>query len=127
MRGIRTRKSRTFATLAFVGIMASASYAFMASNTVGATNAGQGSDTISGYTAGAIQYALDTSGSTANVTGVSFTLTPDAGGSAPSVVRARLTAAGAYQNCTLASGRWSCTFSGVTALSAASLDIAASS
>ena len=125
MRRIRTRKTRTFATLAFVGIMASASYAFMASNTVGATNAGQGADTISGYTAGAIQFTLDTTSGTANVTGVSFTLTPDNGGAAAGVVKARLTSSGAYQNCTLATGRWSCTFSGVTALSAASLDIAA--
>jgi hypothetical protein len=97
----------------------------MASNTVAATNAGQGADTISGYTAGAIQYTLDTTSGTANVTGVSFTLTPDAGGGAARVVKARLASSGAYQTCTVASSTWSCTFSGVTALSAATLDIAA--
>ena len=127
MRRIRTRKTRTFATLAFVGIMASASYAFMASNTVGATNVGQGSDAISGYAAGAIQYTLDTTSGTANVTGVSFTLSPIAPGTAPAgTVKARLATSGSYSNCTNTSGTtWSCTFSAVTALSAANLDIAA--
>ena len=125
MRRFRYAPIRSLTSILFAGVIASASYAYMASNTVGATNAGQGAQTISGYTAGAIQYTLDTTTGTANVTGASFTLTPDAGGSAPTVVKARLTAGGTYQSCSLAAGRWSCTFSGVTALAAATLDIAA--
>ena len=112
-------------TLVLAGLLATGSYAFTASNTVPGTNAGQGSETISGYTASAVQYGLDTSSGTANVTSVSFVLTPDASGTAPTSVKARLTASGSYQTCTLATGRWSCPFTGITALSAASLDIAA--
>ena len=112
-------------TLMLAGLLATGSYAFTASNTVPAANVGQGTETISGYTASSVQYTLDTSSGTANVSGVSFVLTPDASGSAPTTVKARLTSTGTYQTCTLATGRWSCPFTGLTALSAASLDIAA--
>ncbi len=126
MRKIRSRKLRMLATVLFAGVIATASQAFMATNTVGATNAGQGAQTISGYTASAVTYGLDTSSGTANVTSVTFTLTPDAGGSAASNVKARLSSGGSYQTCSAgAASSYTCNFSGVTALSAANLDIAA--
>ena len=118
---------RFLGALALAGIMAVGNYAFTASNSVAATNAGQGSATISGYTISTVRYTLDTSGSTANVSGVTFDVAPTGGtGDAPSTVKARLTSTGTYQSCTNTSGTtWSCSFTGVTALSAASLDVAA--
>jgi hypothetical protein len=60
--------------LAVVGAMAvgSAAYGFTATNTVPASQAGDGSGVISGYTISAIHYTL----SGANATGVSFTTAP---------------------------------------------------
>ncbi|HET7483566.1 MAG TPA: hypothetical protein VFK89_11980 [Actinomycetota bacterium] len=128
MRRIRIRKGRFVAPLMFAGLLATGSYAFMASNTVPASNVGQGAQAISGYTASGVSYTLDTSSGTANVTGVSFSLSPDNGGTAPTTVKARLTSTGTYQSCTNSSGTtWTCSFTGVTALSAVSLDIAAAS
>ena len=73
-----------------------------------------------------VSYTLDTSSGTANVSGVSFSIAPTSGGSAPTTVKARLTSTGTYQNCTNSSGTtWTCSFTGITALSAASLDVAA--
>lgn len=124
----RKNSSRFLAALGLAGIMAVGNYAFTASNTVEASNAGQGATTISGYTISGVSYTLDTSSGTANVSGVSFSVAPTAGtGQAPTTVRARLTATGAYQNCsnTASTTTWTCSFSGVTALSAATLDVAA--
>ena len=124
---MKQRNARRFlGALTLAGVMTVGNYAFTASNTVEASAAGQGSETISGYSISAVGYTLDTSGATANVTAVKFDIDPTSAGSAPTVVRARLTAAGTYQNCTNTTGTtWSCSFSGVTALSAATLDVAA--
>lgn len=124
---MKKKNSRRFlGALALAGIMTVGNYAFTASNTVEASAAGQGTGAITGYTISTVQYTLDTSSGTANVTGVSFSITPTSGGQAPTAVRARLTGTGTYQGCTFTVGTtWTCSFSGVTALSAASLDVAA--
>src|SRR5688572_14974 len=113
----RNNGRRFLAALALAGIMAVGNYAFTASNSVAATNAGQGSETISGYTISTVRYTLDTSGATANVSGVSFSIAPTAGtGDAPSTVKARLTPTGTYQTCTNTTATtWTCSFTGVTA------------
>ena len=124
---MKQRNARRFmGALTMAGIMAVGNYAFTASNTVEASAAGQGEATISGYSITTVRYTLDTSSGTANVSGVSFSIAPTSGGSAPTTVKARLTSTGTYQSCTNSSGTtWTCSFSGVTALSAASLDVAA--
>jgi hypothetical protein len=126
MRKSRPRRHRLVPTLILAALLATASYAFTAANTVPGSNAGQGAQTISGYTVSNVTYALDTSSGTAMVTGVTFDISPDSAGNPPTDVEARLTAAGTYVNCSNGSGAtWTCPFSGVTALSTASLDIAA--
>jgi hypothetical protein len=126
MRKSRPRRHRLVPALILAALLATASYAFTATNTVPGTNAGQGAQTISGYTASNVTYDLDTSSGTAMVTGATFDLTPDSSGNAPTDVEARLTSTGTYVNCSNSSGTtWTCAFSGVTALSTASLDIAA--
>ena len=121
------RGRKAFSGLVFTGLMVMGSYAYTASNTVDASNAGQGATTISGYTITSVQYTLDTSGATANVSGATFSIAPTGGsGSAPTTVKARLTSSGTYVTCSNTTGTtWSCPFTGVTALSAASLDVAA--
>lgn len=54
-------------------ILATATYAFTAGNTVPATKAGQGVNTISGYAVTNVDYALDTNDAS-NVSGVTFDL-----------------------------------------------------
>ena len=121
-------KARIFGAVAFAGLMGVGSYAFTASNSVEASNAGQGSQTISGYDVNGITYGLDTSSGTANVSSVSFALSNQGTGTAAPVnVKARLTGTGTYQSCVknVSTSKWDCNFTGVTALSAASLDVTA--
>ena len=126
MRKSRPRRHRLVPALILAGLLATASYAFTATNTVPGTNAGQGAQTISGYTVSNVTYDLDTSSGTAMVTGATFDLTPDAGGPPPTDVEARLTPTGTYVDCTNSAGTtWTCAFSGVTTQSMASLDVAA--
>jgi hypothetical protein len=55
------RRKRRFVLAALVaGIVSSSAYAFTASNAVVASNAGSGSQSISGYTATNVSYTLDT-------------------------------------------------------------------
>jgi hypothetical protein len=126
-KDMKQRNARRFlGALTLAGVMTVGNYAFTASNTVEASAAGQGSETISGYSVSTVRYTLETSSGTANVSGVSFSIAPTSGGSAPTTVRARLSGSAAYSNCSNSTGTtWTCSFSGVTALSAASLDVAA--
>ena len=63
---------------------------------VTAITGASGVDTISGYSITSVSYTLDTSSGTANVSGVSFSIAPTSGGSAPTTVKARLTSTGTY-------------------------------
>jgi hypothetical protein len=118
----RSNRRRRFALAALLALIVAASaYAFTASNTVPSSAAGEGSGTITGFTASAIHYTLDTA-NPANITGVSFTLAPAP--TATATVRAALNA-GAYVNCTgPVSGTWSCPVTG-TVLAATSLKVVA--
>jgi hypothetical protein len=77
-------------------------YAFTASNSVPASNAGAGTSSVSGYVASGIAYALDATTPT-DVDGVSFSISP-AGG----VVKVRLSPAGAWYASTNPAGAVSC-------------------
>lgn len=117
-RFTRRRRAALVALLAL--IVSVSAYAFTASNTVPVSAAGEGSGTISGFTASAIHYTLDAA-NPANITGVSFTLAPAP--AAGATVRAALNS-GAYVNCTSSSGTWSCPVTG-TVLAATSLKVVA--
>ncbi len=115
------QKKRRYALAALLAaIFAAVGFAFAAANTVPTSYAGEGSGTVSGFTVASIHYTLDTS-NPANITGVSFTLSPSPAGTA--TVRAALNA-GAYVNCTVAAGTWSCPVAG-TVLVATSLKVVA--
>ena len=55
----RLLRRRSLAALVVAGALAGGTYAFTASNTVPASDAGAGSGTISGYTISSIQYGLN--------------------------------------------------------------------
>jgi len=104
-------------------ILSVTTYAFAATNTVPATNAGDGSETISGYTVTDVTYTLDgTDPST--ITAVAFTITPDAGGANAESVSVRLETAGTWATCSVTGTAATCTVN-VPALDADNLQVVA--
>lgn len=107
-------------------VLMAVAYAFAAANTVPPTNAGDGDEVISGYTVSAVHYGL-LAADPSLIDTVTFTLTPDAGGTTAATVKIQLVTGGAWFNCTNTSGdNWSCAVTGgVTALAANNLRVVA--
>jgi hypothetical protein len=106
MRILRIRHKRrrsVLAALVVAGVLASAAYAFTATNTVPASTAGSGSGAISGYTVSAIAYTLNGTTPT-NLDAVTFTIAP----TAASVVKIQLAAAGSWYTCANVAGAVTC-------------------
>lgn len=117
---MKSKHKRRYVLAALLAtVVATAGFAFAAANTVPDSNAGEGSGTISGFTVGSIRYTLD-SNNPANITAVSFTLTPNP--AAGATVRATLNN-GTYVTCS-GSGPYSCAVTG-TVLAATSLKVVA--
>lgn len=106
------RKNRRFVA-AVVGagafVMASG-VAYTAANSVEASNAGDGSQTISGYTVSAQDYTLNAT-NPGNVDSVSFTMVNDGTGTdTPGQVYVELVSgSGTYYSCTNVLTTWTCT------------------
>ncbi len=77
--------------------------AFTAANTVPASNAGDGSAVISGYTITAVGYTINAT-NPQNLDAVNFTISPATAGT----VRAQVQNAGSWYNCTNTAGAVSC-------------------
>ncbi len=106
-----TRAIKVFLIALIAFVFATVATAFAASNTIpSAGAAGDGANTISGYTVTNVQYNLNAS-NPANIDSVSFTLSASA-----TTVKIKLVAAGStYYSCTNTSGNnWSCTTTGAT-------------
>jgi hypothetical protein len=102
----KRRRRRVAIILAAAAAMAFAAFAFTATNTVPATNAGDGSGTISGYTITNVQYQLEAA-NPANIDSVTFTTSASAG-----TVRAKVVASSTtYTNCSGGPANWTCDFS----------------
>lgn len=102
--GIRRRGGRTLlGSFVIAGVVAAGSYAFTASNTVPTTNAGQGTGSISGYTASTVAFNLNAS-NPANVDSVTFTITP----TTATMVKAQFASGGTWYVCTNTAGSVSC-------------------
>jgi hypothetical protein len=99
----RNRKRYALAALlAFV--VATSGYAFAATNTVGTSNAGDGSATVSPFTVSAIKWTLNASDPT-KIGGLSFTISPAATAVRVGVdVGAGSTSWLAASDCTVSSG-----------------------
>ena len=117
----RKRRGRLLATLVVAGVLATATYAFTASNTVPASRAGDGSGAISGYTVSGVAYTLNAT-YPSNLDSVAFTL--DA---AASVAKIKLVAAGStWYSCTNPSANnWTCSTTGAAVAPADQLQVVA--
>jgi len=94
-------------------ILSTTAYAFAASNTVPVSNAGDGSQVISGYTVSSVHYNLNAS-NPANIDSLTFTISPalPAGGT----VTVQLVSAGTWYACSVSGGiNVTCTTAGATA------------
>lgn len=108
--------------VAAVAVVAGGSYAFTASNTVPATQAGQGTGTVSGFAITSVGYTLNAATPT-NIDAVTFTISP----SSATTVKAQLVAAGTWYSCTNTTGSVSCatTSPQMTVATAATLNVVA--
>jgi hypothetical protein len=99
------RSTKLFVIVLVVLVFATSAFAFAATNTFAtSTYAGEGSQTISGYTVSNIHYTLN-AGSPSNIDYVTFDLDAAAG-----VVKASLVNGGALVDCTNTGGfSWKCT------------------
>ena len=113
---------RLLVMLAVSAIFAAASYGFAGTNTVDATQAGDGSAAISGYAITAVRYTLNANPTI--VDSVAFTITP-----APTTgatVKARLSSSGSWFDCNGTGTAYSCPTSGSpTVTSATQLQVVA--
>lgn len=120
----RNRKLRWVAAAALVAVAAFAASAFTASNTVPASSAGDGANTISGYTITNVQYTLNAT-NPKNMDAVAFTISP----AAASTVKIQVVNGGSWYSCTNTAGSVSCatTAPQATVLAADQLTVVATS
>jgi hypothetical protein len=109
--------------IAAVGIMAGASYAFAAANTVPATKAGDGNGTISGYTVSNVVYNLNTT-DPSTIDSIDFDLS-----AAAVTAKIKLVAAGStWYDCVNGSGNsWNCDTTGAAVSTVDQLRVIATS
>ena len=103
MRVPRFPGSPILAVLVVTGAVAGGGYAFTASNTVPASDAGSGSGTISGYTISSVAYTLDSTTPT-NLNAVAFTISP----TTTSNLKVQLASGGSWYSCTNTAGSVTC-------------------
>ena len=105
-------RSSKFLIVLLVLIFATAAFAFAATNTMPTvTSAGEGSQTISGYTVANVDYVLDTAVNPSEINSVGFTLRDASNNPAPVTlnVQIQLQAGGAFYTCTNGGGAlWNC-------------------
>lgn len=109
-------------------ILATTGFGFAASNTVPASSAGDGDETISGYTVSNVTYQL--AADPANLAGVSFSLSGGARFPAAGNVKAKLVqSSNTWFNCTTVGASlpatYTCAVTGVTVLAADELRVVA--
>ena len=117
-------RSRVLGALVVAVALAAGTYAFTATNTVPSSNAGSGSNTISGYTVTNVQYQLNAT-TPSDIDSVSFTLSAPATQAKVKIVAASST----YTDCSIATGTSvTCDFSpDITVASADQLSVIATS
>lgn len=116
-----SKRTRFMFVLVFALVLAVTSYAFAAANTVPESGAGDGAEAVSGYTIANVHYNV----TDANVSAVSFTVTPTAGAGAASMVKVTLDGT-TWATCSLSAGTWNCPLgTPVTVLSATNLRVIA--
>lgn len=100
---IDTRRLRYLLVAILAVLVAVGAYAFTATNTVGNSAVGSGSQTISGYDITNISYHLNAT-DPSKLDSVTFAMTP----TTATVVKIRLTAAGSWYTCANSAGSVTC-------------------
>ena len=121
-------KGRLVAIALVLALLMAAAYGFAAANTVAASAAGSGSQTISGYDVTDVAYTLNST-SPENLDAVSFKLAALNGGPAAATAQAKTAPGDPYVPCAkdATTGIWTCTLTGKTAAGATSLSVVAKS
>jgi hypothetical protein len=118
----KRRRRSAIGSIAVAAALVFAAYAFTASNTVPATKAGDGTQTISGYTITSVVYNLNAS-NPQNVDSLTFTMNP----TTATTVKASVNGGTNWYACTNTAGSVSCTTTSpqATAAGATNLEIVA--
>ncbi len=117
----RNRNIRNLTIFILVLVMASATYAFAAANTVPTSKAGDGSGGITGYTVSAIHYALNAA-NPATIDAVTFTL--DSAPAGGSTIKIKLVGAGStWYTCTNVATAVTCNTTGAPVSTADTLQV----
>jgi len=107
MKRAHSGRGRLLGALIVAAALATGAYAFTATNTVPTSNAGSGSNTISGYTVSAVAYQLNAT-TPSDIDSMTFTLSANASKAKAKIVSGSST----YTDCTIASGiNVTCNFS----------------
>lgn len=108
-------------------IVAASVYAFAAANTVPESGAGDGSGTISGYTASNITYDTNDDGNPSTLDEVTFDLAATAGAGAPTEVFVEVVSgSNNWFSCANSAGStWNCVITGTNTADADSLNVVA--
>lgn len=115
------KSSRTFVIVALALVLAVASYAFAAANTVDASGAGDGQAAISGYDITNIHYVLAADPSTIDAVEMDIA-SITAGVGAPNVVKIQLVASGDWYNCSVkAANTYTCSVGGAVTVENATI------
>ncbi len=111
----RRKGSSVVASLLFVAVLGSGSYALTAANTVTGSKAGDGTGTVTGYAVSAVKYTLDST-NPASAISVGFTLdsTPATG----STIKAQVVSGGTWFTCSNSTTTVTCPLTGGVAVTA---------
>ena len=98
-------RSQWLWAMVLAAALAAGAYAYTASNTVGASQAGDGSGAITGFVVSSVKYNLNAS-NPSNIDSVTFSL--DSSPAAGSTLKAQLAPAGSWYTCTNVSTSVTC-------------------
>jgi hypothetical protein len=117
---MRTARRGSIWAIVMTLALGAGAYAYTNSNTVGATQAGDGTGAITGYVLSSVKYNLNAS-NPANIDSVTFTLdsTPVAG----SALKAQMAPAGSWYNCTFVATAVTCNVTSPQATVAAATNL----
>ena len=115
MKRRKTRAPAAIGTAVAVAVLSAATFAFTNTNTVPISDAGQGANTISGYTVSDVQYN-ESATNPHKLADVVFTLSPKDGGGAPTTVKASLVDAADDVGGATSQTWYSCSLNAATAL-----------
>ena len=110
-------RPRTLVAILAVLLIMIAAYAYAAANEVPETGAGDGSNTISGYTITNVQYSLDDADPSL-ISAVSFDINPTDNASPVREIKVQLVTGGDWFDCTEAGTSATCTNIGVSVFTA---------